>query len=150
MSWCPRFRSYKEVKDWLERVGRRMARTRGLPPPNVGFFETIYVGGERKEVNLALYDFPNETIIINPREVRKIFEPTPAISRRFGLLRWFYHEFKHHEQYHRAGKDSWRAFDGVELKKPWHERKHEKQAVKESEKLWDKFEKTLDPLGELE
>jgi len=150
MSWCPRFRSYKEVKDWLERVGRRMARTRGLPPPNVGFFETIYVKGERKEVKRALYDFPNETIIINPREVRKIFEPTSFTSWRFGILKTFYHEFAHHEQYHRADRDWERAFDGVEMRKPWVERRHEKEAREEAGKMWDKFEKTLDPLGELE
>jgi len=147
MSYCPRFKSYKDVQQWLERVGAEMAKGRGLPPPKVAFFETIYVGGERHDVDLAMYDSRTETILINPREARRTLEPTPAISWRFGLLRWFYHEFKHHEQYHRAGKDHWRAFDGVELKKPWHERKHEKQADKESEKLWDRFKRTLDPTG---
>jgi len=150
MSWCPRFKSYKDVKDWLERVGAELAKKRGLPPPKVAFYETIYVKGERQDVGLGLYDHGTETIILHPREVRKtLLEPTPFAMTRFRILDPFYHEFAHHEQYHRAGKDAWRAFDGIELKKPWAERKHEKEAEEEARKRWDKFLDTLDPLGEL-
>jgi len=146
MAYCPRFKSYRDVQQWLERTGAEMARKRGLPPPRVAFFETIYVHGKRQDVELALYDHGTETIVINPREVRKILEPTSFVSHRFGILEWFYHEFKHHAQYHRAGKEAWRAFDGVELKKPWTERKHEKQAEEARRKWWDEFGDTLDPV----
>jgi len=149
MSWCPRFKSYKDVKDWLERIGAELAKKRGLPPPKVAFYETIYVKGERYEVPIGLYDHETETIVIHPREVRETFKPTSFSSIRFGILKHFYHEFQHHEQYHRAGKEAWRAFDGVELKKPWAERRHEKEAEEETRKRWDKFLGTLDPLGEL-
>jgi len=150
MSYCPRFKSYKDVQQWLERLGAEMARARGVPPPKVAFFETIYVKGERHEVPVGLYDYGIETIILHPREVRKVLEPTSFTSWRFGILRSFYHEFKHHEQYHRADRNWERAFDGVEMRKPWGERKHEKEAREEAGKMWDRFEKTLDPLGELE
>jgi len=147
MAYCPRFKSYKDVQQWLERVGAEMARARGVPPPKVAFLETIYVGGKRHEVPAALYDYGTETIVLHPGKARRTLEPTSFMSWRFGILRDFYHEFKHHEQFHRAGKNPRRAFDEVELKKPWGARKHEKEADKESDKLWARFDETLDPTG---
>jgi len=150
MAYCPRFKSYRDVQQWLERIGAEMARKRGLPPPKVGFYESIYVKGERWDVGVGLYDFGTETIILHPREVRKVLEPTSFTSWRFGILRHFYHEFAHHEQYHRADRNWERAFNEVEIRKPWVERRHEKEAEEEARKMWDKFDRTLDPLGELE
>lgn len=135
---------YSQLLDTLT----KMSQARGYPPPKLAVWDRVVVEGTRIELPpniLGLYDADRRRIVISKSLVDYALAQTDVPGRWLPLA-VAYHEFKHHEQFVKAGFDPEVAFDRIEGAKDYWDRKYEKQAFEfEREAFW-KFRLTLNPV----